>query len=68
MMQDRFKLMSFTFIGLALFFSAAAYLTPNVPPANTYEWMYLTAEEKEPFYMVSLVFLLASGYCYKNSK
>lgn len=62
----RFKWMGTTFIALALFFAGGAYLFPTVAPEGFYDWVYLTTEEKESFYMVSAIFLVASVYCFRK--
>lgn len=59
----RFRTMGLTFIVLAIFFGGGAYFFPTEPFNTSYEWLYLTHEEKESFYMISLVFLAAGGYC-----
>lgn len=64
---DRFKWMGFAFIGLALFFGGGAYLFPATASEHFYDWAYLSPEEKEPFYMVSLIFFVAGLYCFRKN-
>jgi len=61
--ENRFFVMGLTFVGMALFFAGGAYLFPTVAPTDMWDWVYLTNEEKESFYMVSLIFLVAGAYC-----
>lgn len=63
---QRFKQMGYAFIAMALFFGVGAYLFPTEPLSASYEWVYLTDEEKESFYMVSLIFIVAGIYCLRK--
>lgn len=61
-----FKWMGAAFIGMAIFFAGGAYLFPVEAPIGLPEWFYLSGEEKESFYMISLIFLVASIYCFRK--
>lgn len=62
----RFRWMGYAFIAMALFFSGGAYLFPSEAPVGLYDWIYLTAEEKESFYMISGIFIVAGVYCLRK--
>lgn len=64
--SKRFRQMGLVFITLAFLFSAGAFLFPTQAPANLSEWFFLSKEEKESFYMVSLIFIAAGVYCLKS--
>jgi uncharacterized RDD family membrane protein YckC len=64
----RFKQMGYAFIAMAVFFAAGAYLFPVEPLSAEFEWVFLTEEEKESFYMVSTIFVVAGAYCLRRPK
>ena len=57
--QKRFRHMGLVFIALAALFSAGAYFFPA-------DWFFLSFEDKESFYMVSVIFIAAGIYCLKS--
>ncbi len=65
---QRFKQMGYAFIAMAFFFAAGAYVFPVEPFSERYDWVYLAEEEKESFYMVSTIFIVAAAYCLRRPK
>ena len=64
--RRRFRQMGCVFIILAIVFSAGAYFFPVEAPLGIPEWVYMSENEKESFYMVSLIFIAAGIYCMKS--